>query len=646
MVWTGGTVYRNGLPFRVNNSIKTGNILLSQTPAYTGFRGGLNRVNSDEGLTKLFSWNADSITADVMKTCNSYRNRKSSNLNGSSSDSLNNSRLVIRKLADNSYRIGLTKLNEFIDFPLDPLNVNTSNLIFSDLVAPFTNMNLKFSFLQGATTLKTLALELGATIGGQSITINPVSLGLAKLNEITTPICTTTASSSICKTVYKTATTSEELITTETPNLLSLKSSNSGTTTSSTDYTAQTVEAIIGGDYSKKVFATCTPSGGMNFKCPYVESIYNMNKIEVKKNLVNPTLVFKFKKHSSNARSFVDMDYEFNEGDSAYYSYPKWDNTDLVISPKNFLTLKNGNDASGKGGPNAITSEKTLHFKKPFIIDPDYDLAVYKTFKNTNVTLNAEEAASLETTAQSYFTKCNDFGSSTSEDANSAYDADWNKNAFFAWNYNPIDSEDMYKPGNTAEKKLEFENIFDLTKPNNLNTIIINSAGLFKDKTFHSYGVVDRCIVESSATNVTGFLVCRYMVIKARTTPLTMTGTFIVDKLEIETPLKANIYWRNIYHPASRAILETAEIARNWLIPTKYCTIDGNFPNWFYNRQTYGKIKSCDVNVLINKAQPTSWTSFSPLCTLLQPTDLYTTCKPEKRAYNFNVVILNEEYTH
>jgi hypothetical protein len=212
-----------------------------------------------------------------------------------------------------------------------------------------------------------------------------------------------------------------------------------------------------------------------------------------------------------------------------------------------------------------------------------------------------------------------------------SYDADWSSEAFYSFNYNPVDNKLNYVPNLS---KTGYAKIFDLSQ-NISNKLYIDSS---YSSLFNSYGIVDRCTISSSATVVKGLFICRFLVIENRTTDLQMIGTFIVDKLQIGSLGSGKIYWKNNFHPASRDYLTNAADLKNGLYPVSSCKINPSQPFWQFTSN------ECNVsNFVYMKGKPLTWTTFDPLCKKV--TGVVTSiCKPEERSYSFDVVKIYEYF--
>ncbi len=135
--------------------------------------------------------------------------------------------------------------------------------------------------------------------------------------------------------------------------------------------------------------------------------------------------------------------------------------------------------------------------------------------------------------------------------------------------------------------------------------------------TFIIDSLVNTCIIESSANFVTGFLTCENLVIKARSTPLRIIGTFIVRTLTIDpSAYKSGIRWSSIYHPQATYELQEAQILGKLKDDSVYdCGDPGIPPLWMPNIGITSAVKHYLCNpVSLRSADPFKWTTVDPDC--------------------------------
>lgn len=133
--------------------------------------------------------------------------------------------------------------------------------------------------------------------------------------------------------------------------------------------------------------------------------------------------------------------------------------------------------------------------------------------------------------------------------------------------------------------------------------------------TFSVNSIVNQCIVPSTTTVASGFLTCDQLIIQARTQPLLMIGTFIVNKAFIDPSAISNgITFRSIYHPQASSDLAAQGVLRNK--DGSPCTTPLPFPIWWptLSNTQYDSFRKCSVVSLRDKANPFTWTAVNPDC--------------------------------
>lgn len=147
--------------------------------------------------------------------------------------------------------------------------------------------------------------------------------------------------------------------------------------------------------------------------------------------------------------------------------------------------------------------------------------------------------------------------------------------------------------------------------------------------------IVKDCEIQGDADLVAAFLICDNLTIDARTTPLTMIGTFVAKNLVIDpSAVKAGITVMSIYHPDATQVLRAAGILRttnpkpDGSLPPCSDQITGK-PIWDQSSPTTAQkmdSTSCNVLWLRSKAQPFQWTAVDPDCGT-PPNTSNTVCK-------------------
>lgn len=218
-------------------------------------------------------------------------------------------------------------------------------------------------------------------------------------------------------------------------------------------------------------------------------------------------------------------------------------------------------------------------------------------------------------------------------------DADFRKNAFDSWNFNPVSKQHQYRPESPDDAG--YKSLYD--KGNEEGAY--GNRMIFDDHNhnlFHVYSILDYCVVKPGAEQVMGFVTCRRLKIESRSKPLNMIGTFVVDQIEFANgSLSKDIRWMNIFHPRARSVLVDNKILRD------NCTTDPNNPFWKVSGsdagEDYAKIQDCRPADIMQKADPFRWTSFKPECGPVAGGTLRS-CIPKGLYKNFMSFIMNEKF--
>jgi hypothetical protein len=152
---------------------------------------------------------------------------------------------------------------------------------------------------------------------------------------------------------------------------------------------------------------------------------------------------------------------------------------------------------------------------------------------------------------------------------------------------------------------------------NPISTVFTNAT----DNDFSVSAISGECIVEETASFVTGFYVCDRLVIRNRSQPLTVVGTFITGDLDIaSTALNAGIKWYSITHSNARKILFERGVLTNGTGPCiEGVTPTFDTPVWTPRVDATRTIamNSCSTAGLRFRANPFMWTSVDPDCGLI-----------------------------
>ncbi|PWU22417.1 MAG: hypothetical protein C5B49_00625 [Bdellovibrio sp.] len=136
---------------------------------------------------------------------------------------------------------------------------------------------------------------------------------------------------------------------------------------------------------------------------------------------------------------------------------------------------------------------------------------------------------------------------------------------------------------------------------------------------FHVKARMKNCTVASSATLVAGYFVCDEFAIQPRSTPLTLIGTVITNKLTVDpSAVRAGVRWSSIYHPQALYDLRQARLlyeedpARNPVA----CKKHPSEPVWLpsVSLQQAANYYTCSISSLRDQADPFKWTSVDPDC--------------------------------
>lgn len=161
--------------------------------------------------------------------------------------------------------------------------------------------------------------------------------------------------------------------------------------------------------------------------------------------------------------------------------------------------------------------------------------------------------------------------------------------------------------------------------------------------TFRVISLARDCVIEASANFVTGFYTCERLIIKSRSQPLRIIGSFIVTNgLDIsQTAYTAGIRWSTIYHPMATFELRNATVLK--AADGRSCESLSRSPIWhpYPAMMDVANMYKCNSISLRAKADPFRWTAVDPDCGLVRPTDTATRCK--NRMVRFYVLEVSRE---
>ena len=224
-----------------------------------------------------------------------------------------------------------------------------------------------------------------------------------------------------------------------------------------------------------------------------------------------------------------------------------------------------------------------------------------------------------------------DFGTST-------FDLDFTSSAWMYWNIAPILPMGIVTP--EAETK---------------NILVIDSTN---QNVFQKASIINKCIIDASATTVMGFMGCKQLYIdyssskdgtlplpnitvgtpQTRTSPLQIIGTIVAGQVFVaRSSLQAGISWRNIYHPDSVKALQENGV----LLPVNTCkNATGGKPIWSKNLTDMEKqtLSQCSSSFLRDMASPVQLTSVTPNCGFPPSSTSKVVCASPLRAKNFKTI--------
>lgn len=206
-------------------------------------------------------------------------------------------------------------------------------------------------------------------------------------------------------------------------------------------------------------------------------------------------------------------------------------------------------------------------------------------------------------------------------DSGSGYGgADWAgapflESTFFSWNFAPPATPPSVIPGPPTSR--------DYYQPG-ASTLIFNASNSRPPAAaeFQVKSLIDHCVIEATATFVTGFFNCRHLEILSRASPLRIVGTFILSKMTIHPSVyQFGLRWSSIYHPMATAELVSARILTPVSSPTTSCFTANILPTPIWhphpslaqNANGY----NCSTLSLRGRAAPFTWTTVEPDCGLV-----------------------------
>ena len=194
------------------------------------------------------------------------------------------------------------------------------------------------------------------------------------------------------------------------------------------------------------------------------------------------------------------------------------------------------------------------------------------------------------------------------------WDLDMSQSSNFAWNFaNTPPGVDIQREQNKNAPFIKFSKA-----PSVLEYPTEGSPRSY------TKSVVDDCVVESDRDNIYGFYVCKNLIIKPSTNPLTITGTFIVSNIDNQG---RKVYWYSVWDPTS-----ANRILRDFYSLNDICKnlASGNIKlsDVITSKSMRNNIDGCSaLNLVLNGPNNFSWTSVDPEIGLATPSDVMTSQK-------------------
>ena len=573
--------------------VDSGDLWLSRYPFFTGLQGGLNRVAQEFSLTRMFDPTLAPATDPSLTTkCNDYNRRKEA-----ATFCTDLPKIIIKKNSGNKYQFGMSRQSEF-----QGMDVKLTSTADSGVQYP-TGIPTKSQLVM---SINTTNVYLSVQSTTSEVDLDLVRLGAVQLKNGNDCLTLTSPDRKICinsgKVYEKTLNDNPLVTTTEIP---------SGSDTEGADFINNDM------NFERKTISNCHTTGGTNsFEvCDLKRETYTIKSTVIPAPYLKILVVPQITAKGTVAPQTFNTEFYIEGMNSNYEIRTSSSVLNFSLKPYDYCASKQ------------LTYPLKLDVDNSNILS-DLSGSSWQTTTGGSITLSTDETDYLAAD-YCYFDICST--ASPPSTSVGSYDADWSSEAFYSFNYNPVDNKNNYIPN---ASKTGYSSIFDLSQ-NIKNQIYIDNSFL---NTFSSVGIVDRCKIASSASVVKGLFICRFLVIEDRTTDLQMIGTFIVDKLKIGTLGSGKIYWKNNFHPAARNYLTNPTNLSNGLYDVSNCKTNPSTPFW----QSISN--ACNVsNFVYMKGKPLTWTTFDPLCKKV--TGVVTSvCKPEERAYNFDVIKIYEYF--
>ena len=190
------------------------------------------------------------------------------------------------------------------------------------------------------------------------------------------------------------------------------------------------------------------------------------------------------------------------------------------------------------------------------------------------------------------------------------WDLDMSPSTAFAWNY-----------ANTPSGV-----VVDTADHENLNEVIFAPTMMEGHRASSSKSVVDECTVPSDRNYVYGFYVCKRLIIKDRSRPLYMIGTFIVKDL-IQSKSNVPVYWHSVWDSKASDLVMNNLNASNPVCGSE--KLGGKtFNDLMKDNQLKSRMVACSSLDLVNNGPNNfSWTTVDPDIGIAKPGDTMTSQK-------------------
>jgi hypothetical protein len=194
------------------------------------------------------------------------------------------------------------------------------------------------------------------------------------------------------------------------------------------------------------------------------------------------------------------------------------------------------------------------------------------------------------------------------------WDIDMSASSAFAWNY-------ANTPSGATVNSADHENLPEITFTKEL---------IEGHKGSTSKSVVDECIVPADRTHIYGFYVCKRLIIRDRTTPLHMIGTFIVKDLD-QPMMKVPVYWYSVWDTKAGDYIMTDLNSTNPTCAGPGFLTSKTFNDIMLDDQLKSRMKACSaLDLVTNGPNNFNWTTVDPDIGIATPGDSMTSQKANR----------------